>query len=493
MYQFLNLHLIKDMASPTSESLPESHRLKLLEILRKRLPKYQSLRQKQKRSRKLRFIEKFPTHLLSYRKIEHPLLHCPKISRTSLIPVPTTEEDRIPFIKIDNERAARCQLALNMEQLRFVVEGLLCYTAYLLYASRDCVTKRAQTKAKENLVILRKALVDGVGRGESGNHGYSYQKFVEMAHVLTEIPDFGPAGARETGVMERLLKTFAVAPQRHSQKRSHETVNRHVAKNNAESVLCRGIVDATLRLYPEMDILKQMEPNAPREEFIDRDGAPPVRGKYIFHSSRAKPRFERSADSNIIERDDGTLANHLLRLCSDNYGDEEIALGLVNEATVVVDGDRLTLRAHPDFCGAPWYDCVFIKREGESVAIPARVCAIINGVVPGGKLGSNTFPAPSMLVVQVATRRERGKDVDSPILESWRWENTRINDDVFQAILRNVKISDVTGYCRCIDCFATTGTGGYKRSNAEDFDMLRLKSMRTEWPNSFIRLQEYIT
>ena len=117
-------------------------------------------------------------------------------------------------VSFDVEESRRGNsIGLDIDELSYVVETLLSFWAFVEYAPINCMTPARVALASQSLELVRRVLVKGVDRGEA-THGWSFQKFIEMYHLIIETPIYGRGSSKDTNVTENLLNGGLYDPLR---------------------------------------------------------------------------------------------------------------------------------------------------------------------------------------------------------------------------------------------------------------------------------------
>jgi hypothetical protein len=316
-------------------------------------------------------------------------------------------------------------------------------------------------------------IVTGTKRGEN-TYEYSFQKFVEMFHILMETPIYGPGSGRDTNDTERHLKGWAVKPSKTAQKRDDATFTGQISLRNAEANVLKKIRKSN----SVQDSLK-VEPTRMEEE---ENGPFLGRGLYYFILAEDDEYYFKG--NTHFDVDDVVLEWLL-----DNFDgqggvtdDGDDATARVSMFTETKLRDGTILRCHPNFGGkGPRYDCVKLPGQDQG-GTPARIVALYSD--PGKNL-----LGPTHVLVAEADSRRRKTDNDSQLFKEWVWKHGK-SGSVYKLRLSSHPLSAVLERIYCID---EQPTRALQKTNKEGFGMLECRKMRTEWPEEFLRSEHQLT
>ena len=116
------------------------------------------------------------------------------------------------------EKRKNLSLGLTIDQLSYVVESLLSYWSFVENGGKLMKNPDNLKTASQQLELLRSVILRGVDH-DLGTNGWKFQKWIEVCHLLTETPVYGPTRARDTNSGERHLKIWAVRPSKTFQKK----------------------------------------------------------------------------------------------------------------------------------------------------------------------------------------------------------------------------------------------------------------------------------
>jgi hypothetical protein len=137
----------------------------------------------------------------------------------------------------NNPSRSTLSLKADCEEMVCLVEGILCFVAFLKYDSNLLVDPCDHVaQYLESLDSLMDLLCNGTSRGE-GTHEWKLQKTVEMNHFLDDMLNLGSAGGFSTQTGERGLKVWAKCFAVTVQKRSDEVFSGQVVSRIHESEL----------------------------------------------------------------------------------------------------------------------------------------------------------------------------------------------------------------------------------------------------------------
>ena len=380
-------------------------------------------------------------------------------------------------LRIDECRKQEYALPLNPDQLLFVMEGLLCFVAFARYAPKELLQNGAiMNKCMANLELLRRYISEGIRRGEHSN-GYSIQKFVEMAHMLMEVKEYGCSGDRDTENPEHMLIDIAVKPGRTAQKRGDDIFTNQSSSRFAEKCLLQNIVEST----EELTLCEEeggSSTNIQRKTSVGR-------GRYLFVNTHSGPPQLLRRDRTVFEIGDDVL----MKLVSDHFQGQVVKVAMYKEATLAHSGTLI--RADPSYgsTGA-WYDCL-LQKTGSGHLEPVRLLAIIGGIVDTGMtLSDPNFPRPKQLLVQPCELIPGLRSQDQMIFQRRQWCYERQNQLGGECLPKTnlIDISEIKGLCRCLDTDPSLPLSYHDQRSKET---LWVRSMRIEWPFQFHRLDDY--
>jgi hypothetical protein len=404
--------------------------------------------------------------LLDYRPTAEPskrISHC-----TTTVEEMKTQELLHPpsplefTVKAVPNRSVPPSIGLSIDELSFVVETLLTFWSYLEYPTMEALSPSNQKKASQNLELLRRVLVEGTNRGEN-TYGYSFQKFIEMAHQMLETPAFGKASGKDTNDGERHLKGWAVRPAKTAQKRDDATFTGQVSLRSAEARILRKVRDSN-RVQKET---KDATSDTVTLPFVYK-----CRGLYRFVVRDDLFSFESKYDVDPVLVRWLTEESDLLETIGDFSVD-------MFTQTKLEDGT--VLRCHPNFEGkGPRYDCITIPHNNEMV--PARVIALYRD--PALVVGTIATHA----VVAVVDYNKRDKKNDSQIFKMWTWKYKKTGL-LYESVLEEVPITALKNSVYCIDL---NPSRPLLNANREAFRMLECRSMRMDWPEQFLQSSGFL-
>lgn len=356
---------------------------------------------------------------------------------------------------------------LSIDHLSYLCETLLTYWAFLEYADREMLSTENISRASANLELMRRVLVNGTSRG-FGTNGYSYQKFIEMFHLLMETPVYGRASGRDTNDGERHLKVWAVRPAKTAQKRDDGTFTGQISIRRAESEVLGKILKSN------------------RVQNRKAGGQPTHNGSKSVGRYRVQSENEgtylsfRTGKNKDISFEVDPLIVHWLSNETPLLEDETAEPIYMYTKTELADGS--IIRCHPDFEGrGPRYDCVSIQEQlgGQMIIRPARVVALLH-MLDEVNIGCDA-PANAALVMKVIENDASHVD-NSQLFRKWTWASDKVGD-VYHSRLHLVPMTSIKRTIYCIDevpCRSLT------KPSLDSFRTLECRHLRTEWASQFL-------
>jgi len=369
-------------------------------------------------------------------------------------------------------------IRLDIDQLSYVVETLLSFWAFVEYAPREYMTPAKVALASQSLELLRQVLVEGVDRGES-THGWSFQKFVEMYHLIIETPIYGRGSSKDTNVTENLLKGWAVRPAKTAQKREDSIFTGQISLRHAEE----RMIDRILRSNRIQEKNSRMPKH--RDFFVDSDDddTEPRRNDVI---ARGLYRLEIKEDGSfqylpkrLPFEIDPEVTLFLIRNHGCEEGDITITISLYTEMRL---HNGQLVRAHPNYNGGGcWYDTFILDGR------PAKIVAIFKDPDMEGDLPTHILVQPALKQTQI----EQGNS--SQLFEQWRWRSKETNEGgLYGPRLKSVQIQGtIKDLIYCIDLCPSRAS--LSRQRKEDFGFVRALDPRTDWSSAFLNSQVHLS
>jgi hypothetical protein len=132
--------------------------------------------------------------------------------------------------QIKDEKRKKLSMKLDMEELGWLIEGMLCFIAFLKYGSKLLIGAKDIQSYENSINMILEMLCTGLERGE-GTNEWKLQKTLELSHFLEDILQFGSAGGFSTQTGERGLKYWAKIFAITAQKRSDSIFLGQVAQH----------------------------------------------------------------------------------------------------------------------------------------------------------------------------------------------------------------------------------------------------------------------
>ena len=366
-------------------------------------------------------------------------------------------------------------IGLDIDQLSYVVETLLSFWAFVEYAPREYMTTTKIALASQSLELLRRVLVEGVDRGES-TYGWSFQKFVEMFHLIIETPIYGRGSSKDTNVTENLLKGWAVRPAKTAQKREDAIFTGQISLRHAEERLIDRIIRSN----------RIQEKNMRRPDFL-------VEMNEDDRETKKNDMIARGLYRLAIEEDgsfqylpkrlpfeiDPEVTLFLIRNHGCGEGDVAVTISLYTE--IRLQNGQL-VRAHPNYNGGGcWYDTFILDGR------PAKIVAIFKDPDMEGDLPTHILVQPALKQTQLE------QDNSSQLFEQWRWRSKETNEGgLYGPRLLSVEIKGtINDLVYCIDLCPSRAS--LSRQRKEDFGFLYARDPRTDWSLAFLNSQDYLS
>jgi hypothetical protein len=384
------------------------------------------------------------------------------------------------LFNVDESRKGN-SIGLDIDQLSYVVETLLSFWAFVEYAPREDMTPAKVAVASQSLELLRQVLVKGVDRGES-THGWSFQKFVEMYHLIIETPIYGRGSSKDTNVTENLLKGWAVRPSKTAQKREDSIFTGQISLRHAEE----RMIDRILRSNRIQEKNKRMQKHTDFLVDINQeDDTTETRSNDVI--ARGLYRLEIKEDGSFQYLPKGLpfeIDPEVTLFLIRNHGCEEgvmaVTISLYTEMRL---HDGQLVRAHPNYNGdGCWYDTFILDGR------PAKIVAIFKDPDMEGDLPTHILVQPALKQTQLE------KENSSQLFEQWRWRSKETNEGgLYGPRLQSVQIQEgtINDLVYCIDLCPSRGS--LSRQRKEDFGFVHALDPRTDWSLAFLNSQVHLS
>lgn len=370
-------------------------------------------------------------------------------------------------------------IGLDIDELSYVVETLLSFWAFVEYAPINCMTPARVALASQMLELLRQVLVKGVDRGEA-THGWSFQKFIEMYHLIIETPIYGRGSSKDTNVTENLLKGWAVRPAKTAQKREDSIFTGQISLRHAEEkvmdrILRSNRIQESRRMPRVNSDLYPGEIQAEVAEIKKKDMT--ARGLYRLEIE------EGGSFQYLPKRLPFEIDPEVTLFLINNHGCEEgdvvVTISLYTEICLE---DGQLVRAHPNYNGGGcWYDTFILDGR------PAKIVAIYKDPDLEGDLPSHILVQPAFNQTQLE------RENSSQLFEQWRWRSKETNEGgLYGPRLLSVEIQGtIKDLVYCIDLCPSRAS--LSRQRKEDFGFLRGLDPRIDWPLAFLNSQLHLS
>jgi hypothetical protein len=304
------------------------------------------------------------------------------------------------------------------------------------------------------------------------------QKTLELVHFLEDILALGPASGYSTETGERGLKQWAKQPSITAQKRSDAVFSKQVCERIHE----RALIDRLAESKPlENEVLtadakQNNEVKAKCANFV-----------ISVNNTATVTRVTRSGKPHKIQIEFPQL---ILSWFHKNFPYSECAKSIQLFTELVLPGNGghsgTTVRAHPNYqSNGAWYDYALAKYEEEErhdeVTYPVKLVGF--------------FRDPSSLqlkalVQEVDFQSQEQTDRESQLFRHWTL-NSKVNTvtNSCDAIFVAIPVESLSDRIYVID---PAPVGGFTRRMKCDFDILAVKYVTEEWPQSFLASPSYL-
>jgi hypothetical protein len=297
--------------------------------------------------------------------------------------------EHTPHVFNDPSRST-LSLKADCDEMVCLVEGILCFVAFLKYGSNLLVDPCDHVaQYLESLDSLMYLLCNGTSRGE-GTHEWKLQKTVEMNHFLDDILNLGSAGGFSTQTGERGLKCWAKIFAVTAQKRSDEVFSGQVVSWIHESELL-GAITGSGDWRETTAVLGSDEV----EVYFSGDNFSVLIGWEETKAIRTLPngylhQIQLEFDRTILDWFHGKYSGTI----PDGEGEagfKVLEIQLHNKMRIknlpYCQG-TIIFRAHPNYrSGGPWYDYCLLNYDeaGENILYPAKIGCFIHALIAAGK------------------------------------------------------------------------------------------------------------
>ena len=426
----------------------------------------------------------------------------------------------VPNFEVNKNRE-HCSLRLTMDQLSYVIEGLLSFHSLLKYGGEHLRTRNQRNKARAELELLRRVIVKGFRRGE-GTREFSFQKWIEMSHFIDAVSRYGKASSFDTHGCERGLKDWAKKPASTSQKRSNEIFTTQVALRAREMIILNSIIKN-----------HQFLQNYERQQASEQNNNP-----LIFAQEDNQSICETDKLSSNLEGFTGGIVmsiTHERRTChsySCNHSkiddikesktaihfppevvdwfwqkykpDSKDAVVHINIFSEIKQKGGNIVRAHPNYkfnIDDPWNDYISVRYDvQDNENFPAKLMCIYQDPNKTNKSG-NVLPT-DILVQEVIEQDTYQIKSDSLLFRHWtmsskddflnrpgKRQKRLEKDKAIQAVFSSFSI-DTIEYRRY--CFEVHPKSGYTVNLQNKFRMIEVRIVKEEWPERFFICSEFL-
>jgi hypothetical protein len=370
---------------------------------------------------------------------------------------------------------------LDLDQLSYVVETSLTVLGYCEYASKHHLLPEKIMQASKSLELMRRVIVLGIERKES-TFGWSFQKFIEMYHILMETPEFGRGGGKDTSDQESHMKGWAVKPAKTSQKREDNIFTEQLCLRYGEAGLLSKICQSN-----SIGLLQRNEGNL-QPEVVGRG-----RHEVSFLGDgtvKLNHRFNRGILLDPVVTDYFGDKLDVQRL--DSTSDSRSLIVKVLFFTEVTLPNGTLIRSHSNYKGEGcWYDCVKTFDTNNIPPLPMKIVAIYHEGSEFDVTESKSLLPTHVLAVISHPQSKKEYQNNSQLFRHRRWQSMyNERSGSYVPIVHSFSLNEVREVVFCIDIFPNRG--GLVRQHEEHFMMLEATDPKTEWSDFFLDSEQQL-
>lgn len=399
-------------------------------------------------------------------------------------------------------------VSLDKEQLRDLLELMLCFHSFLKYGGSLLVDDAAVAAYQHSFRRMMGMIKRGLQR-DSNTLQWNTQKFLECSHFLQDHLLRGPPVAHSTDTGERGLKTWAKAPAATAQNRGDTIFKHQVAQNYHQTHLLGKVISSYRSTYSGSNRTISVGPSVHGRVYVFMFLPDDSHGFYhVSHAEKDDPGpclnelFPQAVKSKFH-----SIFGRWYARQHRNGSQARLIIPIFTELKIpsaeAAENDFERVRSHPNYRGeGAWYDYVTVSYEYEGQHqgdCPARVASIfqVPEQFPLSELQNvNAVPDSHtdvmLLVHESKYQTPQQQDHGSKICSRWTLDSKNNGE----ACIDCISYTCISSVVFAIDLVPspmvtlpnTHQRDPFLRNPGEKFQILVVGNRKTDWPSKFLQI-----